>query len=182
MTPDYTNELAAGLLLSGLLTALAVALLACLVGLMCVRRRHARRLGVASSTVAVSTPCYQPSILEHTCRWMVVRSNHLASVQSALGLHNPIPCSWGEGMSRLSERRLFVSPPIKGWILVVGHGLPDPSDDIDRCFHFLAKLSRTLGEIQFFSANRPVNHHAWVRAESGQVRRAYAWAGETLWN
>jgi hypothetical protein len=65
---------------------------------------------------------------------------------------------------------------------VVGPGLPDPADDVDRCFHFVVKLSRALGHVQFFSCNRALNHHGWVKAESGQIRRAYAWAGETLWN
>jgi hypothetical protein len=43
-------------------------------------------------------------------------------------------------------------------------------------------LSRKLGQVQFFSVNRAVNHHAWVQAEQGVVQRAYAWAGKTLWN
>jgi hypothetical protein len=60
--------------------------------------------------------------------------------------------------------------------------LPDPVDDVDRCFYFLLKLSRSLGHVQFFSLNRALNHHAWIRAHSGHIRRAYAWAGETLWN
>ena len=42
-------------------------------------------------------------------------------------------------------------------------------------------LSRKLGEVQFFSANRVLQHHAWVRAQRGRVVRAYAWAGRTLW-
>ena len=36
--------------------------------------------------------------------------------------------------------------------------------------------------MQLFSASRVVNHHAWVLMERGRVYRAYAWAGETLWN
>jgi hypothetical protein len=30
--------------------------------------------------------------------------------------------------------------------------------------------------------NRVVHHHAWVRLEGGQVVRAYAWGGQTVWN
>ena len=43
-------------------------------------------------------------------------------------------------------------------------------------------LSRKVGHVQFFAVNRAVNHHAWVQIENGQVQRAYAWAGQTLWN
>src|SRR5208282_3093697 len=46
----------------------------------------------------------------------------------------------------------------------------------------LTDLSRKLGHLQFFSVSRAVNHHCWALLERGQVFRAYAWAGETLWN
>lgn len=181
MTPEYTNQLATQLLLSGMLTVLALGLIVTLLALLAVRRNRTMASRRPSPGPAPA-PRYQPSVFEHHCRWIAVKSSQTATVQTALGLHNPVPCSWGEGMSRLASRKLFVSPPIHGWILVVGQGLPDPSEDIDRCFHFIVRLSRAVGQVQFFSANRAVNHHAWVRAEGGQIRRAYAWGGETLWN
>jgi len=60
--------------------------------------------------------------------------------------------------------------------------LPDPSEDVEACFRFLLRLSRELGEVQFFSLNRVVGHHAWARFERGRAIRGYAWAGETVWN
>ena len=80
------------------------------------------------------------------------------------------------------EPRLFISPPVRGWVLVMGCDLPDPSDDIDDCFLFLSRLSAQLGEVQFFSRSRAISHHGWARLEKGKVVRAYVWAGETLWN
>jgi len=64
----------------------------------------------------------------------------------------------------------------------MGHGLPDPSEDVDECFRFLLELSRRLGEVQFFSVNRAVSHHAWVKVARGRVLRAYAWAGKAVWD
>jgi len=115
-------------------------------------------------------------------RWLAVRSGNPHLVQAALGLNNPTPCSWEEGVSAAHEHKLFISPPIRGWILVMGSNLPEPGDDVDKCFRFILDLSRKLGQVQFFSVNRAVNHHAWVQAEQGVVQRAYAWAGKTLWN
>lgn len=112
--------------------------------------------------------------------WLAVRSRYPHGVQAALGLCHPHPCSWTEGLA--GEQRLFVAPPVKGWILITGSGLPDPGDDIDVCFRFLHNLGRKLGQVQLFHANRVVNHHAWVRLEGPRVVRAYAWAGATLWN
>jgi len=123
-----------------------------------------------------------PFVFERPSRWLAVKCSNLQKVQTALGLHNPKPCPLSEGFSRLTDRKLFISPPIKGWILVVGNSLPDPADDIDKLYHFLMRVADELGSIQYFCANRVVNHHAWVRIENNKIYRAYAWAGETLWN
>ena len=66
--------------------------------------------------------------------------------------------------------------------IVTGSGLPHPGNDVDRCFHFLIRLSRALGQVQFFMADPVLHHHAWARAENGVVTRAYAWVNETVWN
>ena len=181
MTPDTTNQLAAGLLLSGLLTVLAIGIFVTFLAILYIRRNQSLLISPSPGSHAVPS-AYQPSVFEHTCRWLAIKSTQVHSVQSALGLHNAIPCSWGEGLSRVVNRKLFISPPIRGWILVVGQGLPDPSEDIDRCYHFIVRLSRALGHVQLFSADRALNHHAWVMADRGHIRRAYAWGGETLWN
>jgi hypothetical protein len=64
----------------------------------------------------------------------------------------------------------------------MGSKLPDPAEDVDRTFRFILSLSRKVGQVQFFSLNRVVGHHAWVQADRGAIQRAYAWAGKTLWN
>ena len=112
--------------------------------------------------------------------WLAVKCADPVLVQRALALHNPKPCSWLEGLA--GDEKLFIAPPVKGWVLVVGSGLPDPSDDVDVCFRFLMNLSRKLGQVQLFSASRVLHHHAWVKVDKGRVLRAYAWAGRTLWN
>jgi hypothetical protein len=114
--------------------------------------------------------------------WLAIKSGSVQAVQSALSLHNSKPCSWAEGLSGDHEQSLFVSPPVAGWILVIGPALPDPAEDVDSCYRFLADLSRKLGHVQFFHVHSILNHHAWVRIDTGRVIRAYAWAGKTLWN
>ncbi|HEY4952632.1 MAG TPA: hypothetical protein VII71_04505, partial [Verrucomicrobiae bacterium] len=59
---------------------------------------------------------------------------------------------------------------------------PDPADDVDACHLFLTALSRELGHVQFFHMEKFSAHHAWARLDEGCVTRAYAWAGETIWN
>ena len=123
-----------------------------------------------------------PPVFNLPTRWLAIRSGNPQLVQAALALSNPTPCSWEEGLSAAHEHKLFISPAIRGWVFVMGSNLPEPGDDVDKCFRLVMDLSRKLGHVQFFSVNRAVNHHAWVQAELGTVVRAYAWAGKTLWN
>jgi len=112
--------------------------------------------------------------------WLAIRCRDMAAVQGALGLHNARPCSWAQGLT--DGRRLFIAPPLNGWTLAFGSGLPDPGEDVDAAFRFVRELSRKLGQVQFFQAEPLLQHHAWVLAESGRIVRAYAWAGATVWN
>ena len=111
--------------------------------------------------------------------WLAIRSRNLATIQAALALDHAAPCSWSEGMS--GDYKLFIAPPVNGWVLVAGAGLPDPSEDVDRCFRSLLELSCKLGHVQYFQADRVLHRHAWAGLEAGRVVRAYAWAGATLW-
>jgi hypothetical protein len=112
--------------------------------------------------------------------WLAVRSASTESVKDALGLDRAAPCSWTEGLAGGHE--FFISPRVHGWVIVTGLGLPSPSEDVDACFIFLCTLSRKLGHIQFFYADKFSHHHAWARLDDGCVTRAYAWTGETVWN
>src|SRR5688572_4064761 len=90
-----------------------------------------------------------PFLFERPSRWLAVKCSNLNKVQAALKLHNPTPCPLSEGFSRLAERKLFISPPIKGWVLVVGNSLPDPVEDIDKLYHFLMRVADQVGSVQY---------------------------------
>jgi len=112
--------------------------------------------------------------------WLAVRTTSTENVRAALGIHRAAPCTWAEGLA--GEHEFFISPPVHGWVIVTGQGLPLPSDDVDATFYFLTALSRQLGHVQYFYARRADAHHAWARLDDGCVTRAFAWAETTLWN
>jgi len=114
-----------------------------------------------------------------TC-WLAIRGTSPERVQAALGLNRYAPCSWSEGMK--GEHEFFVSPRVNGWVIVTGIAIPTPDEDVDECFRFLISMSRKLGHVQFFHAEKFLNYHAWARLDDGCVTRAYAWAGETVWH
>lgn len=142
--------------------------------------RRARRTEQQLAEHRFAVPTFEPAFTTRPALWMAVRATDPAVVQAALGLNKSIPCSWSEGMT--GEREFFIGPPVNGWIIITGAGLPNPSCDVDDCFRFLTRMSRKLGVVQFFHADRVLHHHAWARTENGVVTRAYAWAGETIWN
>ena len=98
--------------------------------------------------------------------WLAVRSLESKTVRAALP----------------DQDEFCISPRVNGWVIVTGPGLPDPGDDVDACHLFLSALSRELGHVQFFHTEKFSAQHAWARMDEGCVTRAYAWAGETIWN
>jgi hypothetical protein len=141
--------------------------------------RRARRLELFDSEAGKPRPV-DMSFIQRPSSWLAIRAVSPQSVQMALGLNRFAPCSWLEGMTGGHE--FFISPQVHGWVIVTGSGLPNPGDDVDSCFHFLVALSRRLGHVQFFHADRIVHYHAWARLDEGCVTRAFAWAGETVWS
>jgi hypothetical protein len=121
-------------------------------------------------------------LIERPSIWIAIKGSDPAKVQAALDLHNATGCSWEEGLIEARDHKLFISPSVAGWIVVVGSDLPEPGEDVDKCFHFLSRLSRKVGHLQYFCANRALNQHAWAIVDKGHVFRAYAWAEQTLWN
>lgn len=123
---------------------------------------------------------FQPATPPRPCCWIAIRSVSPEAVKAALGLSHSTPCSWAEGLTGGHE--FFISPRLNGWVIVTGMALPNPTDDVDATFLFLTALSKKLGHVQYFYASRLLHHHAWARLDDGCVTRAYAWAGETVWN
>lgn len=157
------------------LVALAVGCIFCL-GILSRRRARALLQDVGTSPTVPSQTIFPQ---RPTC-WLAIRGSTPESVQAALGLDRSMPCSWSEGMT--GEHQFFISPRVNGWVIVTGVAIPTPDEDVDECFHFLISLSRKLGHVQFFYGEKYFYHHAWARLDEGCVTRAYAWAGETVWN
>jgi hypothetical protein len=137
---------------------------------------------VFGTTLLGSRGNFSSNIFSQPSRWLAIKGSNIVLIQEAMSLHDITPCSWEEGLLEAREQKVFISPAINGWTLILGCGLPDSSEDVDRCYHFLVQLSRKLGHVQYFSCNRALNYHSWALLDKGEVFRAYAWAGETIWN
>jgi len=183
---EVTTDIVPYLLL--LLITMTVSGMICMFSILYYLRNRRSASFVNSKSVGAgpcnsSFPVLPGYIFDRPSCWLAIRSRNIGAVQDALGLENATACSWMEGLTEASaDNRLFVSPPIRGWILVFGPYLPRPSDDIDQCFRFLSRLSQELGEVQYFCGDAVTYEHSWARLVDGTVVRAYAWNRETLWN
>src|ERR1700678_3758609 len=101
------------------------------------RSKSRNREGAAEGETLFATPSGFRSAFEQPGRWLAIKASNPAVVQAALRLHHPVACSWEEGLAEARDDKLFISPSISGWVLVVGSSLPEPVEDVDRCYRFL---------------------------------------------
>jgi hypothetical protein len=180
MNTTAMHGLAIGLLVSfGIVIAIASAFAT-------IYRRHLRAMRRANRMLDPLAPLVgsrrRPLALPLPPRWMAVRSANTGFIREMLGQDPMSALAWSDALARCRERTFFISTPLDGWTLVIGAGIPDPSNDVDASYRFLTGLSRVVGEVHCYSADRVLNFHAWSCLRDGRVVRAYAWAGETLWN
>lgn len=122
--------------------------------------------------------------------WLAIKANDPKKVAQCLGLEDLQPANWRTGLAASYEHyetHVFVTPPVNGWVFVVGTALPDcgDSDRPDKCTPLLKELGRTYDPVFYFGTHRVVEFHAWARVDKARVSRAYAYLGEkglTIWN
>lgn len=173
--------------MTGLAFVLVVA--AVVVGIYVVRSRSAGS-GITPDleSITINGKTYRPSPADlppehavsfgHKSRWLAVKVNSPTAVLKALGATNSREAGWSQGVGA-PEGAVFATPPLDGWVLVVGAFPEILGEGDEKAVALVSKLSAELGtEVQYFGTHRVVDYHAWVRAKNGEVSRAYAYLGE----
>jgi hypothetical protein len=128
--------------------------------------------------------------------WFAVKASDTASVLDALEFGEATPANWASGIAAAysfgasrSDPWVFASPPVKGWVLIVGFWLPYPASiepqlEFGRKFDVLFfRLIKQFEDVQFFGSYRVVGFAAWARALKGKPVRTFAYAdGEVFAN
>ncbi len=107
--------------------------------------------------------------------WLAVRGGEAAAAFAALGATDEGTCSWRTGIDRcyLTDDCLVATPPVHGWLLVVGRWLLMHESDVD-----LETLSTRLAtEVQYFASYRVTELHRWARAVDGKLVRSFRYLG-----
>ncbi len=150
------------------------------------RKPATKPLPEGITTVELDTRPDLPQSFGYKTAWWAIKSKKAALVASAVGLVNPLPCNWDSGISASRAGGVFVSPPVKGWVLVTGTNLLPKGKDVESsCLQPLLELSIQFGDAQVFATHRVVDYHVWARAKNGELTRGFAWVGESgslLWD
>lgn len=116
--------------------------------------------------------------------WLAIREQDVQCVAQALGLRQLKPANWKSGLASIhgsgdTHRRVFVTPPVNGWVLVAG-ALPEPGDDMndEEAIPFLQEVASRFPELQYYGTHRVVDWHAWAVVHQGKLRRAYSYIGD----
>lgn len=131
--------------------------------------------------------------------WFAVKTQEPKRVAEILGLTDLQRANWASGITAAysfnnkpnGNKYVFISPPVTGWVLVVGFALPYPdrrsqgrNADIDSRFNAMfGALAASFDEVQFFGSYRVVDFEAWVRSKGGRIEREFCYAdGEVYAN
>lgn len=117
----------------------------------------------------------------YKCIWFTVKTDNKNRIAEILKLKNISDCNWQVGIDMAYNGSVFITPPIDGWTLACGWGLPhgDSKEGIDEVKNILKTLSKEFGKAQFFCTHRVTEYHCWIKATNGQVDRVYSYLGES---
>jgi hypothetical protein len=129
-----------------------------------------------------------PVSFGYNCAWVAIQTSSSDAVVKALGLRNGSPSTWAGGVKSAYSGRVFVTPPIRGWVLAVSFALGEEAGDSrhpDGITPLLERLGREFPDVQYFATHHVVEFHAWARVRDGKLIRRFSYLGEQgvfIWN
>jgi len=115
----------------------------------------------------------------HRTAWYAVRADDAKAVAASLHLSDVHSSDWSAGTKAAldwNDGDVFVTPPIRGWVLVEGAVLMSDTDRDRRFENHLVRLSDEFGEAQYFASARVSDAYTWARAKGGYLDCMFEWA------
>lgn len=162
------------------LLALLFGALVC-IGLLIKRRTNLAKARLSTTpSIAPKTPVPDlPVPFGYKCAWYAVKGDDPKAVAIQLKLRQLKPSTWSEGVEGAYGASVFISPPLRGWILAVGTKLFPAGPALEDMSSRVVALSRVYGLACFFATDRITETHMWARATDGVLDRGYAYSGES---
>lgn len=112
--------------------------------------------------------------------WIAIKTDNKKRIAEILELKNIQTSNWKSGIESAYNNRIFITPLIGEWTLVVGMKLVNGQlEDINKLEKILNKLSLEFGESQSFGTHRVVEYHHWIKSMNGKIIRTYSYIGES---
>ncbi len=133
-----------------------------------------------NSLVVSDTIEDKPISFGYKCMWFAIKTTEQEKVAQLLGLKKTTRSNWKNGLESAYNNAVFITPPVDGWILAVGWGLPqaDSKETLEKTIDLANTLSRQFGEAQFFCTHRVTEYHCWLKSVNGKSERLYSYLGE----
>src|SRR5688572_12359090 len=142
------------------------------------RRARTTSSEIAPQTLAVAldpTPDL-PIQFGYKNSWLAIKSPTTEAVAQAAGISDLEPANWRTGILAASESGVFLTPPVNGWVLIIGYTLPDLDPDrLDAWDRLLRPLAARFPDVCYFGTQRVVGYNAWAKFADGQLMRALAY-------
>jgi hypothetical protein len=138
-------------------------------------------------SIPLSTIPDTPRPFGYKMHLYALKTDQTQEVAEAFTLKDPQSINWEFGFEmaypighrgkryNANRQLIFVCPPVNGWTLVVGYGVPYlDMDSTSESHSFYLTLSERFGEAQFFDSLRLVDKYTWVKAVEGTLVRGYS--------
>ena len=104
--------------------------------------------------------------------WLAIKGETPEQVIDKLQLENAVSANWQSGMKLVeSGERIFVSPQIDGYVLLIG--------PVELKLKQLEEMAQSFEELQYFVSHRVVELHSWTLFRDGKLVRHYYYIGES---
>lgn len=118
----------------------------------------------------------KPRPFGYKTSWLCVKCDSSERVIDALGLKNAARSNWEFGLSQTRDR-VFVSPPLDGYVLAVGYDTFGIMPSADEEVEALKTIAAKFDEVQCYASHRVSDFYAWAKFVKGELVRGYGWNG-----
>ncbi|AZN39355.1 hypothetical protein [Paenibacillus albus] len=125
----------------------------------------------------------QPVPFGYKIQWLAIQTDSVEKVIEQLSVAELRRSNWTNGMKSAYEDHIFITPLVKGGVLVIGNAMPSAggSQHVNEIKPILERLSKVFDEVHYYGSHRVVNYYVWAKASKGRITRAFGSEDDVFW-
>jgi len=122
-----------------------------------------------------------PVAFGYKVAWLAIDADDSQFVCRSLGIADTEVANWQSGVAAAHRGHVFVTPPVRGWVLLVSSSFPRLAsfEDAESSHRWLEQVGKHFTRLCYFATDRVTEYHAWAQLTSGTVVRAFAYVGDS---